>query len=1012
MGRKAAVKYRSLRSNLIHLPLSLFAQLAQQQVRPQSIVLHLSPLSSSPSSSTQRQPRPAYLGWSGLAASSSLAQAGGGVESIEIDPEVALSLGWMEGTLVEISVIHNPTKAKSVSVTPLTSDDWEILEQHASFLENNLLSQLRAAQKGQEIDAWVAGKTKIRIRVDDTNPSCGPKDAVLINPDTEIYVAPRPRSSNGNVQKERQIIEPTSSSNPAGANDTSRRAAGLQVRLIPPYIAASWGTPMTPPGTKGGKIVLCSERTLHRLRPKIKLKASAEALVTISSMNVKELRPDEDSSEEQEVNIKETVATVVVWDEMPDRCVTLLGVTEEWESIWGRVRISAAFGNASKSRSGKSRTAAWTLASSPIPTQRRLPGSDLLIQEAVQYLSRADSSSSGLRPLLLLGNKGSGKSTIAMQVAEELGKDRSILAEAMIEDVGKLDPDARLASIKETMSEWLREATRRQPCCLVLDGLDDLLSPETELNSSSNPAILADHFCRLVAPFALPPGVLVFATATSSTSLHPMLNAKHIFGETLKIPPLTKEVRQEIIASLVAEKMHQINGRPPSATQVENDLDYVMLGGMTEGYSVADLNDLTGGTLQQAIIRCSQVQTPLLDPIIEDFILAQAAFTPLSLRGVSLQKSDVKWSDIGGLVEPRRVLRETLEWPTKYAQIFANCPLRLRSGLLLYGYPGCGKTLLASAVAKECGLNFISVKGPEILNKYIGASEKAVRDLFERASAAKPCVLFFDEFDSIAPKRGHDSTGVTDRVVNQMLTEMDGAQGLTGVYVLAATSRPDLIDPALLRPGRLDKSVLCDMPTASDRLDILQTISSKLAISDDVDWADLAERTEGMSGADLQAVVYNAHLEVVHTSMDIEMTDRDGLVNGVSEIRKNRANQTQADSPRANQKINGYTQITPKEVDGSAATRGTMTNRIDTIITNSERSLGRDPATVRPLAKASKPTIQYQHLLRSLQSTRPSVAAKDRKRLDAIYKVFASDRDGKMEDGDLGRETGTRMSLM
>lgn len=197
-----------------------------------------------------------------------------------------------------------------------------------------------------------------------------------------------------------------------------------------------------------------------------------------------------------------------------------------------------------------------------------------------------------------------------------------------------------------------------------------------------------------------------------------------------------------------------------------------------------------------------------------------------------------------GLHEARRILRETLEWPTKYAQIFANCPLRLRSGILLYGYPGCGKTLLASAVAKECGLNFISVKGPEILNKYIGASEKSVRDLFERASAAKPCVLFFDEFDSIAPKRyvvlyldiilfsrvssrdqadrcrGHDSTGVTDRVVNQMLTEMDGAQGLDGVYVLAATSRPDLIDPALLRPGRLDKAVFCDMPDLTDRLEV------------------------------------------------------------------------------------------------------------------------------------------------------------------------------------------------
>merc|ERR1712130_358261 len=142
------------------------------------------------------------------------------------------------------------------------------------------------------------------------------------------------------------------------------------------------------------------------------------------------------------------------------------------------------------------------------------------------------------------------------------------------------------------------------------------------------------------------------------------------------------------------------------------------------------------------------------------------------------------WDDVGGLLKVRTTLKETLELPTKYSRLFDKAPLKLRSGLLLYGYPGCGKTLLASAVAKECGLNFISVKGPEILNKYIGASEKSVRDLFERAESAKPCVLFFDEFDSIAPKRGHDSTGVTDRVVNQMLTQMDGAEGLDGVYVL------------------------------------------------------------------------------------------------------------------------------------------------------------------------------------------------------------------------------------
>ncbi|PQE12622.1 putative peroxin-1 protein [Rutstroemia sp. NJR-2017a BBW] len=254
----------------------------------------------------------------------------------------------------------------------------------------------------------------------------------------------------------------------------------------------------------------------------------------------------------------------------------------------------------------------------------------------------------------------------------------------------------------------------------------------------------------------------------------------------------------------------------------------------------------------------------------EDFDSALKGFTPASLRNVTLQSSTTTFDSIGGLQETRKILLETLQYPTTYAPIFAQCPLRLRSGLLLYGFPGCGKTLLASAVAGECGLNFISVKGPEILNKYIGASEKSVRDLFERAEAARPCVLFFDEFDSIAPKRGHDSTGVTDRVVNQLLTQMDGAEGLSGVYVLAATSRPDLIDPALLRPGRLDKSLICDLPNLDDRVDILKALGKKLKLSQEIredtegGLLEIARRTEGFSGADLQALISNAQLEAIH----------------------------------------------------------------------------------------------------------------------------------------------------
>ncbi|WVQ65961.1 uncharacterized protein L199_004139 [Kwoniella botswanensis] len=1002
MARKGAVKYRSLRSNLVHLPLSLFAQLAQQQARPQSLIIHLSPLSSS-SSSSSRQPKSAYLGWSGLAAASSLSQAGDGLESIEVDPEVAMSLGWPESTLVEISIIHNPTRANSVSVSPLSSDDWEILEQHASFLEDHLLSQLRAAQKGQEIDVWVMGKTKIRIRVDETNPSTSTKEAVLLNNDTEIYVAPKPR---GMIQPKRQVIEPSVLEN--GIKSSShKQISAVRLRMIPPRVVSDWGHLNIPSTSTASQVGICSSHTMEKIRRKSRLKPSVSEVKVSLELDDDDMKADADNqrkqdlpngeSREKQEEKKHVDIQLVEWDEMPDGYISLVGTTEEWENGWGNVKIMPLVG-----RKVKTRNKGVALALPNLSASSCLPGTEQLIDDATTYLSRT--LSTPLSQLLLLqGNKGSGKTTIAKIVAKRLEADRSILAEPIYVDVAKLDPESRLTTLKETMFSWIGNTEKRRPCCLILDGLDNLIGMETELNSSSNPAILADHFCRLFSPASLPPDVLVIVTAANITTLHPMLTAKHIFGQTLKIPPLTKESRQEILQSLVEQQLFPQPLRMNGDLDPEGNVDYITLGGMTEGYSISDLVDLVGNTTQQSIVRSIKSgDTPELT--MEDFTLAQEAFIPLNLRGVALQKSDVKWSDIGGLHEPRRLLRETLEWPTKYAQIFANCPLRLRSGLLLYGYPGCGKTLLASAVARECGLNFISVKGPEILNKYIGASEKAVRDLFERASGAKPCVLFFDEFDSVAPKRGHDSTGVTDRVVNQLLTEMDGAQGLSGVYVLAATSRPDLIDPALLRPGRLDKSILCDMPTPSDRKEILQSVAKKLHLANDVDWDELGERTEGMSGADLQAVVYNAHLEVVHSTLENMTMNGDVTMKGKGKVKENGI---RGDGDKRN-----YRQLIPKEEDGNAADRSEMINRMATI-GNNAKGQGHDrPDALKDKQEAKKPTIHHHHLLASLESTRPSVSPADRQRLQMIYRSFISDRDGKLGDGDLGRGTGTRMSLM
>jgi len=290
------------------------------------------------------------------------------------------------------------------------------------------------------------------------------------------------------------------------------------------------------------------------------------------------------------------------------------------------------------------------------------------------------------------------------------------------------------------------------------------------------------------------------------------------------------------------------------------------------------------------------------------------------------------------------------------------------------------------------------VKGPELLNKYIGASEKSVRDLFDRATAAKPCILFFDEFDSIAPKRGHDSTGVTDRVVNQMLTQMDGAEGLDGVYVLAATSRPDLIDPALLRPGRLDKSLLCNMPDMDERAEILNALRRKVTLSDEVDVTEYARLTEGYSGADLQALVYNAHLDAVHAS--------------ITESENDRARDAElATTPEGTVSTPSYTSFggAPDQTVLSRAEEAARTKRMETIMASFGHTKSRKERA-GPARKA-KPVVLDQHLRQSLTSTRPSVPPEERYRLAQIYRAFVDDRSGDLPVPPEGSGIGIRASL-
>jgi peroxin-1 len=698
----------------------------------------------------------------------------------------------------------------------------------------------------------------------------------------------------------------------------------------------------------------------------------------------------------------------------------------------------------------------------PLPeTSPNLVGIDPLITQLRSHLTHNSS-------VLLTGGLGAGKSQCAQLLAHQLRTE--YLFNVIYFPCSKLVTDeTRVATIKETLNRLFACASwgarSGGNAVVVLDDLDKLCPVETELqvgNENGRSRQVSECLISIVRQYcSIDSGVVLLATAQGKEALNNVVVGGHIVREIVSLKAPNKDGRRKVLEMLAhkdakpqpampeplnghAFPSSPSNSRPSTSHRslpsngsiqhdepedfgfvVESSIDFLDLAGQTDGYMPGDLVLLTSRARNEALIRSITLSSNTISLTRDDYTSALSGFTPASLRNVTLQTSTTKWDSIGGLHSTRQTLLETLQYPTTYAPIFAQCPLRLRSGLLLYGHPGCGKTLLASAVAGECGLNFISVKGPEILNKYIGASEKSVRDLFERAEAAKPCVLFFDEFDSIAPKRGHDSTGVTDRVVNQLLTQMDGAEGLSGVYVLAATSRPDLIDPALLRPGRLDKSLLCDMPGLEERIDILKAVTRKLNLAPTLLSSDhsgenlraIALRTEGYSGADLQAVVYNAQLEAIH-----DVLGDSGLGDPTKSSGSAKTNET----GKHDKGIPDFTHFRYGD-SSDDATKPTERAMIAQKIAALQALRRKQKALQRPTSshndddeqngaeddgERKDPQIQWKHIDSSLGTTRSSISAQERARLERIYREFVEGRDGDLPSGQGGSEIGGRSSLM
>ncbi|KAI9465701.1 AAA-domain-containing protein [Lactarius psammicola] len=1035
MPRQARVEFVSLKSSLVNLPVSLYGPLLERSIRPQHVAVLLTATSPSQLDGKKLQ---AYVGWTGMVSASSLAHFNSNspdnsLETVEIDPQYAEGLGFHKGDVVEIGLLYDLPTAKSVATEPLTPDDWEILELHADHVESTLLSQVRVAPPNQEVDVWVLGRTRIRLRVLSFEPSSA--KAVLLANDTELSVAPKTRQMQNSGKKHLVKSETpvTSPNSPTKSPVSLRPSHSVLLRVLPASVF-SYLLPSPPDLPSVGYV---SEMMLGVYRldgllppdPNTSLVGDVKRLSPPTDPTdsnppppdipavPKVLNPSEATKRGDVTKVPKEDGKVrlVGIDSVPGGQIIIVGGVDGVED-WDVVRVTI-------STNPESPTADPDILSPPsTPRPRRSPpahalaGVDDLLTKCYDFGARMftlyeASAVTGLSGLLVTGRAGAGKTSVVQATSNALQWDSRVQAFTLYVDFSRYT-EKPVQTLRTQFQYWLDKAMWHRPSVLIFDNIEKLLGTELEHADSFRTRHLTETFLSIFSSAAaheLAPdlsGIVLLATAESQAALHPLLSSTHLFKQVVHLNPPDKNARKQILAQIVQRRLETSRSLEVDA---ERPLNFVALATETEGYSATDLQDLVARAVHQAAVRSSGDSAKVTLTAV-DFKAAQVDFVPLSLRGRPAAKVD-------GLAETRRTLRETLEWPTKYAAIFAQSPLRLRSGLLLYGYPGCGKTLLASAAAKECGLNFISIKGPELLNKYIGASEKSVRDIFERASAAKPCVLFFDEFDSIAPKRsgllsfcpplplltqacfsGHDSTGVTDRVVNQLLTLMDGAEGLDGVYVLAATSRPDLIDSALLRPGRLDKSLLCNMPTKEERQEILQAHARKVPVSPDVDFDRLADATGGFSGADLQALLYNAHLEVVHASV--------GEVTASAPTESSNSKDRIDDPPIEYTLFGGPAQKTVM----SRAEQMAAERRLRQIMSSSQGHASR--ARMDEVVERPKHEIHDEHLHRVLKNTRPSVSAEEILRLTKIYAAFVSDRSGELPVPPDAGGVGQRVSLM
>jgi transitional endoplasmic reticulum ATPase len=462
--------------------------------------------------------------------------------------------------------------------------------------------------------------------------------------------------------------------------------------------------------------------------------------------------------------------------------------------------------------------------------------------------------------VLLLGPPGCGKTLLARAVANE--SDANFFPINGPEIISKFygESEARLREI-------FQQAHQNAPSIILIDELDSIAPKREEVTGEVEKRVVA-QLLSLMDGLTGRGNVIVIGATNRPNALDPALRRPGRFDREIEIGTPDKRGRHEILL------IHS-RGMP-----LARDVDLKVLAERTHGYTGADLAALCREAAMKALLRYlpeinlkeERIPPRVLEKMevrMDDFMNAFKEITPTAMREVAVEVPVVHWDEVGGLEEVKEKLKEAVEWPLKNPEVFKRLGIQPPKGILLIGPPGCGKTMLARAVATESEANFISIKGPEVFSRWVGESERAIREVFRKARMASPAVIFFDEIDSLVPRRGlgYGDSGVTERVISQLLTEMDGIIPLEDIIVIAATNRPDIVDSAALRPGRFDRLIYVPEPDEAARLEIFKIHTKNMPLSNDVDIKE-HRMTKGYSGADISSVCREAAMNALRRDIN------------------------------------------------------------------------------------------------------------------------------------------------